>query len=103
MFYSERGTRFRVKSLTMSSIGSASVSEHTTPAWISITSQCSPGRLTAQMGSTFSERIEKGDYSHKDKQAFVETVRTVLTRHAARDVGDDEIWGFLASVRYRPF
>jgi hypothetical protein len=48
-------------------------------------------------GQHFRERIEKGDYSHKDKQAFVETVRAVLNRHAGRDVTDDEIWRFLAS------
>lgn len=60
------------------------MSAHTTPAWISITSQCSPWASHSTDGQHFRERIEKGDYSHKDKQAFVETV-------------DDEIWRFLAS------
>ena len=45
----------------------------------------------------FRERINKGDYSHKDKQEFVNTVRTVLTQHAGRNVTDDEIRRFLAS------
>jgi hypothetical protein len=48
-------------------------------------------------GQHFRKRIEKGDYSHKDKQAFVETVRAVLNRHVGRDLGDDEIWRFLSS------
>ena len=48
-------------------------------------------------GRDFRERIEKGDYSHKDKQAFVNTVRTVLTAHVGREPTDDEIWRFLGS------
>lgn len=48
-------------------------------------------------GQDFRERIEKGDYSHKDKRAFVETVRTVLTAHVGREPADDEVWRFLGS------
>jgi hypothetical protein len=48
-------------------------------------------------GRDFRERIEKGDYSHKDKQAFVDTVRTVLTAHVGRAPADDEVWRFLGS------
>jgi len=48
-------------------------------------------------GRDFRERIEKGDYSHKDKQAFVGTVRTVLTAHVGREPTDDEVWRFLGS------
>jgi len=48
-------------------------------------------------GKHFRERIQKGDYSHKDKQAFLEAVRAILTSHAGRELGDDEIWRFLAS------
>ena len=48
-------------------------------------------------GKHFRERIEKGDFSHKDKQAFVGTVRKILTQHAGWQLGDDEIWRFLAS------
>jgi hypothetical protein len=45
----------------------------------------------------FRERIDKGDYSHQDKQAFGATVATVLTAHAGRTVTDTELWRFLAS------
>jgi hypothetical protein len=48
-------------------------------------------------GQHFRERIEKGDYSHKDKLAFVNTVRAVLTAHAGRVPTDDGIWRFLGS------
>ena len=48
-------------------------------------------------GRDFRERIEKGDYSHKDKQAFVGTVRSVLTTHVGREPMDDELWKFLGS------
>lgn len=48
-------------------------------------------------GEYFRGRIEKTDYSHKDKQAFVATVRGVLNSHAGRDLSDDELWRFLAS------
>src|SRR5258706_645998 len=48
-------------------------------------------------GRHFRERIDKGDYSHKDKQAFVDTIRSVVTAHAGRVPTDDEIWRFLAS------
>jgi hypothetical protein len=48
-------------------------------------------------GKHFHERIHKGDYSHKDKQAFLQAVRTILTRHAGRELTDDEIWRFLTS------
>ena len=43
----------------------------------------------------FFERIAQPDYSHKDKQAFVETVTTILTKHAARQPSKDEVWRFL--------
>jgi len=48
-------------------------------------------------GLDFRERIEKRDFSHKDKQAFVDTVRTVLTTHIGRVPTDDEVWKFLGS------
>ena len=48
-------------------------------------------------GRDFRERIDRGDYSHKDKQAFVDTVRTVLTAHVGREPTDDEVWRFLSS------
>ncbi|HEU0120850.1 MAG TPA: hypothetical protein VFQ91_10020, partial [Bryobacteraceae bacterium] len=48
-------------------------------------------------GLHFRERIEKGDYSHRDKQTFVTTVRNVIKQHAAREIEDDELWHFLAS------
>jgi hypothetical protein len=43
----------------------------------------------------FFERIGKGDYSHKDKQAFVATVRAVVAAHINRAPDNDEIWRFL--------
>jgi len=43
----------------------------------------------------FFERITQGDYSHKDKQSFVATVRTTLETCAARTLVDDEVWRFL--------
>ena len=48
-------------------------------------------------GQDFRERIEKRDFSHKDKQAFVDTVRAVLTTHIGRVPTDDEVWKFLGS------
>jgi len=48
-------------------------------------------------GRDFQERIQKGDYSHKDKQEFVDTVRTVLMAHVERKPTDDEVWRFLSS------
>ena len=48
-------------------------------------------------GQHFRERIEKGDYSHKDKQAFVGSVRTVIAWHLGRNLTDDELWRFLAA------
>lgn len=48
-------------------------------------------------GQNFRERIEKGDYSHKDKQTFVRTVRTVVEGHIGRNPTDDELWRFLAA------
>ena len=48
-------------------------------------------------GRDFRERIEKGDYSHKDKQTFVDTVRAILTVHVGRKPTDDEVWRFLSS------
>lgn len=47
--------------------------------------------------SHFFERIEQEDYSHKDKQSFVATVRTVLEAHLKRAITNDEIWRFLKS------
>lgn len=32
-------------------------------------------------GDHFAERIEKKDFSHADRRAFVQTVRSVLTEH----------------------
>ena len=43
----------------------------------------------------FFARIEKGDYSHKDKQAFVATIKAVVTEHINRTPSDDEIWHLL--------
>lgn len=40
----------------------------------------------------FFERIEKGDYSHKDKQAFVATVRVAIKEYIGRAPSDNEIW-----------
>ena len=48
-------------------------------------------------GHHFRERIDKGDYSHKDKQAFVDAIRSVLRAHVGRGPTDDELWRFLAS------
>jgi hypothetical protein len=48
-------------------------------------------------GRDFRERIEKGDYSHKDKQAFVNTIRAVLTTHIGRAPTDDELWKLLSA------
>jgi hypothetical protein len=45
--------------------------------------------------NNFFERIAQPDYSHKDKQAFVETISTILTKHAGRQPSKDELWRFL--------
>jgi hypothetical protein len=42
----------------------------------------------------FFERIARGDYSHQDKQSFVETVKTILEAHAGRALTEDELWRF---------
>jgi hypothetical protein len=43
----------------------------------------------------FLQRMQEGHYSHKDKQSFVTTIRTVLTAHAGRALTDQEFWRFL--------
>src|SRR5579884_1946518 len=48
-------------------------------------------------GLDFRDRIEKGDYSHRDKRAFVVTVRSVLATYVGREPTDDELWKFLGS------
>ena len=47
-------------------------------------------------GQHFRERIEKGDYSHQDKQTFVATIEQVLAAHAGRSITNTELWRFLA-------
>lgn len=43
----------------------------------------------------FIERIEKKDFSHKDKRAFVETIKVLLGAHVGRALTNEEIWRFL--------
>ena len=46
-------------------------------------------------GDDFMERINRGDFSHKDRKAFVTTVRQVLQTYTQREPTNDEIWRFL--------
>jgi hypothetical protein len=46
-------------------------------------------------GDDFIERINKEDFSHKDRKAFVTTLRQVLKTYIQRDPTNDEIWRFL--------
>lgn len=48
-------------------------------------------------GDHFFERIQKKDFSHEDKRAFVEAVTTLLAAHTARPLTNDELRGFLKS------
>ncbi|MEA2899138.1 MAG: hypothetical protein QOJ84_4753 [Bradyrhizobium sp.] len=43
----------------------------------------------------FVERIEKRDYSHEAKRAFVANVRDILTEHLQRPATDDDVWHLL--------
>jgi hypothetical protein len=43
----------------------------------------------------FFGRIAQPDYSHQDKQSFVETVKTALEWHVQRALTHDELWRFL--------
>lgn len=45
----------------------------------------------------FLERVTQGDYSHKDRQVFVSTIRSILTAHVKREVTDNELWNLLKS------
>ena len=45
--------------------------------------------------NNFIERIEKRDYSHEAKRAFVANVRDILTGHLQRPATDDEVWHLL--------
>ncbi|WP_057848734.1 ATP-binding protein [Bradyrhizobium valentinum] len=45
--------------------------------------------------ANFVERIEKRDYSHEAKRAFVANVRDILTEHLQRPATDDEVWHLL--------
>ncbi len=47
-------------------------------------------------GQHFIERIEKKDYAHKDKRAFVDTTRSILSAYAAKPIDDDMLWRFLS-------
>lgn len=44
--------------------------------------------------SHFFERITQTNYSHKDKQSFVKTVKEVLDAYAGRTLAEDELWRF---------
>lgn len=46
-------------------------------------------------GSDFVERIERKDFSHADRQTFVQTVRDVLAVHIGRVPSPNELWGLL--------
>lgn len=48
-------------------------------------------------GDHFFERIHKRDFSHQDRGAFVDTVRSILAAHVRRSLSNDEIWRFLKS------
>ncbi|ATQ43385.1 hypothetical protein CSW64_13675 [Caulobacter mirabilis] len=46
-------------------------------------------------GPNFVLRTTQKDFSHKDKQAFVESVRAILASHSGGEVDDDTLWRFL--------
>lgn len=48
-------------------------------------------------GEHFVDRIEKEDFSHADKRAFVQTVRNILTKYIGRALTNDELWSVLRS------
>ena len=48
-------------------------------------------------GDHFVERIEKEDFSHQDKRAFVQSVRNILAAHIKRALSNSELWVFLRS------
>ena len=48
-------------------------------------------------GENFLERIEKKDFSHKDKRTFVNTIRQILESYISAIVGDNDLWRFLRS------
>jgi len=43
----------------------------------------------------FFQRIKKKDFSHADREAFVQTIQNVLTRHIGRGTANDELWNLL--------
>lgn len=45
--------------------------------------------------ANFVERIEKRDYSHEAKRAFVANVRDIVTEHLQRPATDEEVWHLL--------
>ncbi|WAC59791.1 hypothetical protein [Brevundimonas sp. SL130] len=46
-------------------------------------------------GDNFVSRISKPDFSHKDRAAFVETVRQTLAAHSGQPIDNDTLWRFL--------
>ena len=48
-------------------------------------------------GDDFVQRIKKKDFSHADKEAFIQTIQNVLAQHVGRDIANDELWGLLRS------
>lgn len=46
-------------------------------------------------GDNFVSRISKPDFSHKDRAAFVETVRQTLAAHSGQPIDNDALWRFL--------
>lgn len=48
-------------------------------------------------GDDFIRRIQQPDFSHKDRAAFVDNVRRIITAEARRDATEDEVWRVLRS------
>ena len=48
-------------------------------------------------GEHFIERINKKDFSHKDKRVFVDNIRSILESYAPDRITDDAIWTILRS------
>jgi hypothetical protein len=48
-------------------------------------------------GDDFVQRIKKKDFSHADREAFIQTIQNVLAQHVGRDITSDELWGLLRS------
>lgn len=46
-------------------------------------------------GNNFISRISKPDFSHKDRAAFVETVREILAVHSGQPIDNETLWRFL--------